>query len=225
MSQSRRIPRVKVIRMKTRSPGKAYNRLFVSQIVLFLAIVLAGFQSLPSRAQTQNASASIDLFNFGMLNENYYRGSQPKASQFTDLKKLGVKTIIDLRNDRIAKAAEWAGAAGLKYINIPLTTRRAATEEQTTYFLRLVNDPANWPVFVHCKGGRHRTGEMTAIYRITQDGWTADQAYKEMKKYDFEDGFFYPRPLKKYVFAYYDQFLSNKTAKVPAADSKAGTAP
>jgi protein tyrosine/serine phosphatase len=110
----------------------------------------------------------------------------------------------------VDEADEWARAAGLQYTNIPLTTKRAATEAQTTYFLKLVNDRANWPVYVHCKGGRHRTGEMTALYRITHDGWSADQAYQEMKKYDFEDSFFYPRSLKKYVYSYYKQFTSQK---------------
>ena len=205
--------------------AKAYSRLLASYIVLLLALVLAGFQTLPSRAQSQTASASINIENFGMLNENYYRGSQPNAGQLTDLKKLGVKTVIDLRKDKVEEASGWARAAGLQYINIPLTTKRAATEEQTTYFLSLVNDPANWPVYVHCKGGRHRTGEMSAIYRITQNGWTADQAYKEMKKYDFENGFFYPRSLKKYVFTYYDQFLSKKTSNVPADTRASGTSP
>ena len=214
-----------VIRMKNCFSGKAYNRLLASYIVLLLAIVLSGFQSLPSRAQSQTASASVNIENFGMLNENYYRGSQPNASQLADLKKLGVKTVIDLRKDKVEKASEWARAAGLQYINIPLTTKRAATEEQTNYFLNLVNDPANWPVYVHCKGGRHRTGEMSAIYRITENGWTAEQAYKEMKKYDFENGFFYPRSLKKYVFTYYDQFLSKKTSNVPADGKASGTAP
>ena len=114
-----------------------------------------------------------------------------------------MKTVIDLRKDRLDEAEGWARAQGLEYINIPLTTKRPATEEQTAAFLKLVNDPANWPVYVHCKGGRHRTGQMTALYRITQDGWTAAEAYREMKRYDFEDSLFYPRALKKYVFKFY----------------------
>jgi uncharacterized protein (TIGR01244 family) len=151
------------------------------------------------------------------VNDNYYRGSQPIADEFMELKKLGIKTVIDLRQDSLKESANWARAAGLQYINIPLTTKRAATAEQTEYFLQLVNDQANWPVFVHCKGGRHRTGEMTAIYRITHDGWTAEQAYGEMKKYDFEDRFFYPRPLKRYVFSYYERFASQKSSKTQSA--------
>lgn len=161
------------------------------------------------------SSASLNgIENFGKVNDNYYRGSQPIADEFMELKKLGIKTVIDLRQDNIEDAADWARAAGLQYINIPLTTKRAATDEQAQYFLKLVNDHENWPVFVHCKGGRHRTGEMTAIYRITQEGWTADQAYEEMKKYDFEDSFFYPRSLKKYVFSYYKRLASEKSTTI-----------
>ena len=71
-----------------------------------------------------------------------------------------------------------------------------ASEEQTAAFLKLVNDPANWPVYAHCKGGRHRTGQMTALYRITKDGWTAVESYREMKRYDSEDSLFYQRALR-----------------------------
>lgn len=182
---------------------RRYAAFFVGIVLLSAVAVLTG------RAQSLNAPA-VSLENFGKVNEHYYRGGQPSAVQFTELKRLGVKTIIDLRQDRISDASEWAQNAGLQYINIPLTTKRAATEEQTNYFLKLVSDPDNWPIYVHCKGGRHRTGEMTAVYRMNSQGWTADQAYEEMKKYDFEDSFFYPRSLKKYVFSYYDQLLAVK---------------
>ena len=177
----------------------------------FLLIGILFVQILATYGQSSSA-VDVTIENFGKINENYYRGSQPVADQLTQLKTLGIKTVIDLRQDSVKQASERAHAAGLQYVNIPLTTKRAATEEQTKYFLKLVNDQANWPVYVHCKGGRHRTGEMTAIYRITRDGWSADQAYQEMKKYDFEDSFFYPRSLKKYVYSYYKQFTSQQPA-------------
>jgi len=181
---------------------KSYHRYYIA---LLLATVFA------SIAAAQELSAPpISIQNFAKVSDNYYRGSQPSAQQFEDLKRLGVKTIIDLRKDRMKEASEWARAAGLQYINIPLTTKKPATEDQTAELLKLVNDPANQPVYVHCKGGRHRTGQMTAIFRITNDGWTSEQAYEEMKKYDFEDSFFYPRSLKKYVFSYYERFTSQK---------------
>lgn len=184
------------------------------QLIQFLTIgLLLALGSLVAAAQSTEGFP-VSLENFGKVNENYYRGSQPDAAGFAYLKQLGIKTVIDLRGDSREEAPELARSAGLQYVNIPLSTKRPATEEQTAYFLKLVNDPANWPVYVHCKGGRHRTGEMTAIYRITNDGWTADQAYQEMKKYDFEDSFFYPKSLKKYVYAYYQRQVTNKTSPV-----------
>lgn len=189
------------------------NRLH-HKLIPFLALgVLLALASVAVVAQSTDA-VPVSLENFGKVNENYYRGSQPDAAGFADLNRLGIKTVIDLREDSREEAPGLARRAGLQYINIPLSTKRPATDDQTAYFLKLVNDPANWPVYLHCKGGRHRTGEMTAIYRITKDGWTADQAYQEMKKYDFEDSFFYPKSLKKYVYAYYQRLVADKTSPV-----------
>jgi protein tyrosine/serine phosphatase len=174
------------------------GRLWLAAIAAMLA--LAGMAA--SVTQTKTSANGIE--NFGKVNENYYRGSQPDAEGFRRLKKLGVKTVIDLRKDSEPEEPAQVRAAGMQYFNIPLKASRPATEEQTAYFLKLVNDPGNWPVFVHCKGGRHRTGALTAIYRITHDGWTADQAYREMKEYDFEHGLFGgPAAQKNYVYAFY----------------------
>lgn len=195
--------------MDIRNSRKRSNSQVVYSFALLLAVLFAATQTVPLVAQSQGATQPVSIKNFGKVNDNYYRGAQPKGAQYQDLKQLGIKTVIDLRNDSLEEAPEWARATGLQYVNIPLSTKRPATDEQTVQFLKLVTDPANWPVFVHCKGGRHRTGEMTAIYRITKDGWTGDQAYAEMKKYDFEDSFFYPRSLKKYVFSYYQRHAAN----------------
>jgi protein tyrosine/serine phosphatase len=159
-----------------------------------------------SAQDAAKAPAVVTIKNFGKVDDNYYRGSQPSAIQMEQLKRLGIKTVIDLRKDKVTGAQEWATKADLQYFNIVMRPSKAATEEQTDYFLSLVNDPANWPVYVHCKGGRHRTGALTAAYRITHDGWTAAQAYEEMKKYDFNDGIFGgPSAQKKFVFSFYER--------------------
>ena len=190
-----------------------------SQLIALITLLFAfTFAHLPVSAQTN--AVSID--NFGEVNEHYFRGSQPDEEEFIQLKNKGIKTIIDLRKDREKEAEGWALGQGLRYVNIPLTTKKAATAEQTAFFLELVNDPENWPVYVHCKGGRHRTGEMTAIYRITEDGWNADRAYEEMKDYDFKNNIFYPRALKKYVFSFYEQHVARQEAK--AGQESSGSA-
>ena len=160
--------------------------------------------ALSSSAQKIDTRPGIK--NFGKVNDNYFRGSQPTHSQLEALKAMGVKTIIDLRKDFVPEERRWTKELGLNYFNLPLKPSEPATSEQTEYFLRLVNDPANGPVYVHCKGGRHRTGALTAVYRISHDGWTAEQAFDEMKKYDFNDSIFGgPSKQKSFVFRFYEQ--------------------
>ncbi len=185
-----------------------FRRAGITAVVFVLALT-----SMIVPAQVKE-TPGLTIKNFGKVNDNYYRGEQPTREEFTQLKKFGIKTVIDLRKDSLREAPGGARDAGLQYFNIPLTASRPATEEQTSYFLSLVNDPANWPVYVHCKGGRHRTGGMTAIYRITHDGWTADQAFQEMEQYDFHNSIFGGPPAqKKYVYAFYDRFRSENGHK------------
>lgn len=188
--------------MKQSSPVRLNYRLL--SFALAATLALAGAAASGARDSKKPAGAPAE--NFGKVNDNYYRGGQPDAEGFARLKQLGIKTVIDLRKDSVAAAPEQARAQGMQYFNIPMKASRPATPEQTAYFLKLVNDPANWPVYVHCKGGRHRTGALTAVYRITHDGWTADQAWDEMKKYDFNDSFFGGPPAQKnFVYAFYEQ--------------------
>jgi len=165
----------------------------------------------PSTARETPPGVNIE--NFGKVNDHYYRGSQPGQAELEQLKKLGVKTVIDLRKDSEPGEPEQVRALGMQYFNIPLKASRAATEEQTSYFLSLVNNAANWPVYVHCKGGRHRTGALTAVYRITHDGWTADQAFREMRDYDFNNGLFGgPAAQKKYVYDFYERYAARQAS-------------
>jgi protein tyrosine/serine phosphatase len=158
--------------------------------------------------------ARVDIDNFGQINANYYRGSQPDAQGFAELKQLGIRTVIDLQKDGNPREPEWVRSDGMQYFNIPLSSRRPATEMQTEYFLKLGNDPQNMPIYVHCAGGRHRTGEMSAIYRLTHDGWTADQAYQEMKQYGFYSMWGHGS-LKQYVYQYYSKLSAAGTKAEP----------
>jgi protein tyrosine/serine phosphatase len=159
--------------------------------------------TLPVAAQSGHTGSldNIRIYNFGRINENYFRGGQPGAEDFADLAALGVKTVVDLQADGDPSESSVVQRAGMKYIRIGMTTRVAPTSEQLAQFLQLVNDPASQPVYVHCAGGRHRTGVMTAVYRMTEDQWTADQAFKEMKSYNFGPDFLHPE-FKRFVYAY-----------------------
>jgi protein tyrosine/serine phosphatase len=147
----------------------------------------AGAQTPDSRTATAVADiGKIRIDNFGRVNPNYYRGAQPKGQDYADLAALGVKTLIDLTSDdATADEKTMVERAGMTHVRIPMTTHAVPSPAIIAKFLELATDRANQPVYVHCVGGRHRTGVMTAIYRMTQDHWKPDRAFKEMKQYKF----------------------------------------
>ena len=179
----------------------------VTALVLALAVLAV------AQTGTDSRSSNIRIKNFGKVDNNLYRGAQPKRHDYADLAALGVKTVIDLQQDSEAGEQDDVETAGMKFYRIGLSDSSWPAPEKTAQFLKLVNDPANQPVFIHCHGGRHRAGTMTAIYRISHDKWSADQAYAEMKQYDFESGFGHGS-LKDYVYDY-----AQKTQKSIVVDA------
>ena len=154
------------------------------------------------------AAPAIHIENFGRVDNHLYRGAQPHGTDFADLKALGIRTIVNLTSDDADPAEQaLAEAAGLTYVAIPMTTRIVPTAAQMAQFLGLVNDPAGQPVYVHCVGGRHRTGVMTAVYRMTHDGWSGTQAFKEMKQFKFGADFLHPE-FKAFVYGYRPELVA-----------------
>ena len=155
----------------------------------------------------------ITVKNFGVVDGRIYRGAQPDKDEYFQLKALGVTTVIDLRLDAKSSSRELAEAAGLTYVNIPIDGHGTPTDDQATAFLKAV-DAASGPVYVHCAGGRHRTGSMVAVYRMTHNSWNIDQAYGEMEAYDFytRNGH---KGFKTFVYDFYDRMA--KSASAPAA--------
>jgi protein tyrosine/serine phosphatase len=177
------------------------------------AVVLALTLAVPAIADSGHSAHldQIHINNFGRVSETYYRGAQPVGRDFAELASLGVKTVIDLQEYGDPKEPAAAKAAGLNYVRIGMTTRIVPTPDQLKQFLAIVNDPAQQPVYVHCAGGHHRTGVMTAIYRMTEDGWTRAQAFTEMKKYGFGADFLHPE-FKKFVL---NEFVPPPPAPIP----------
>jgi protein tyrosine phosphatase (PTP) superfamily phosphohydrolase (DUF442 family) len=185
----------------------ALNKIRIRTFGTLLCVLsLAG----PALAQTDSRGAPVTstaalsrirIDNFGKINDNYFRGAQPKARDYADLSAMGIKTVLDLQKDGPSDEPGLVRRAGMQFYRIPMTTSVAPTEAQIAQFFKIVNDPANQPVFVHCAGGRHRTGTMTALLRMTQDGWNADRAYSEMKRFHFE-GFLDHPVLRRFVYAY-----------------------
>lgn len=172
-----------------------------------MVLVVMGLSGCAAAVETTSPDADINrsavhIDNFGRVDATYYRGSQPKRRDYATLAALGVKTIINLTGDDADPAEPgMVEQAGMRYVHIPMTVHTPPTPAQLDQFLGIVNDPARQPVYVHCAGGRHRTGVMTAVYRMTSDDWTADQAFKEMKRYKFGPAFLH-REFKAFVYGF-----------------------
>lgn len=134
-----------------------------------------------------HANAAKDLPNLYKVNDHLYRGGQPTEAGIQELKRMGVKTIINLRDadDRERKEEGWAKAAGIHFINVPESNWFKPKNENIDAIIKLIDTSENQPVFVHCKRGSDRTGTVIAVYRITHDGWTDKQANEEAKKFGF----------------------------------------
>jgi protein tyrosine/serine phosphatase len=172
-----------------------------------LAVSLGLLIASPAQARDgREATPGISIPNFGRINPNYFRGAQPKTHDYADLAALGVKMVIDLTRDGDVTEPGLVQQVGLKFVRIPLTTTERPSSGAVDQFLKLVNDPANQPVYVHCQGGRHRTGVMTAVYRLTHDGWNADRAFSEMKEYEFAKGLGHGA-LKQFVYDFYTTLM------------------
>ncbi len=115
-----------------------------------------------------------NLYCFGL---GLYRGAQPKANGFEKLQKLGIKTIINLRSFHSDK--EKVLRLGVSYEQIHMKAWHAEKED-VVRFLRIAIDPGCLPIFVHCHHGSDRTGLMVAAYRVVVNGWTKEQAIREM---------------------------------------------
>jgi protein tyrosine/serine phosphatase len=158
--------------------------------------------TLPAAAQTvAPAPDALKIYNFGKVNDGYFRGAQPTGNDYAALAALGVKTVVNLTNDEDGEAGEreLVEQHGMRYVSIPMTTRRPPTKAQIAAFLAAVDEEG--AVYVHCVGGRHRTGVMTAVYRMTRDGLSGAQAFQEMKQFKYGPDFLHPE-FKKFVHSY-----------------------
>jgi hypothetical protein len=157
--------------------------------------------ALPVRLDEKSAEVQVSLPMFRRLGENYIRGGEPLRGGLSVLTRLGVKTIVDLRSeydytDDIKVAAE---RLGFIYRRLPLSVWNPPTDKEANEFVEIVTNISEGPYFVFCTDGIHRTGEMSALYRIMHDKWKIEQALTEMDEAGFNP---YYSSLRSYVWTY-----------------------
>jgi protein tyrosine/serine phosphatase len=153
--------------------------------------------------------------NLHKISDGLYRSAQPTAEGMENLRKLGIETIINLRafhSDR-----DEIGETGLAYEHIHMKTWHPE-ETDVVRFLQIVTNPRRHPVLFHCQHGADRTGTMCALYRVLVQGWTKEEALKEMREggYHFHSVFVnLPRFIEKL-----DLDSIRKRAGLPVPESK-----
>jgi len=189
-----------------------YASLLTAAFAILLSI------SFSAVAKTNPNFPNVKIKNFGQMDDRFYRGARPKEEDYKALAALGVKTIIDLTDNSREYEQPAVEAAGLRYVNIPMVDKSYPSMEQVNEFLKVVNDPETGKFFVHCAGGRHRTGVVGAVYRFNHDGWNLEQVLAEMERYDFNSGVGHGKQ-KDFVKDYWQQF-QNRTAATAEANAK-----
>ena len=153
-------------------------------IVTTLLLLVA---SSPVPSASGDAQASIPIPRFHQVDDRLYRGSQPDAEGFRHLRDLGIKTIINLREEKDAVRTgeeKIVESLGMNYVHLPVkdgnffTWFRRIPDDTVKQFLALV-ETGQGPFYVHCRRGTDRTGAMVAFYRMTRSGWDAKRATDE----------------------------------------------
>jgi tyrosine-protein phosphatase SIW14 len=140
--------------------------------------------SLPTGTFADGSSLAPAIARFQQVDARLYRGGQPDAAGFERLRQLGIRTIVNLRHTDDER--ELVESMGFRYVALPTHLRPFGVggglrDEVVQRFFELVDDPANGPIYVHCRRGADRTGTLVAMYRIARQGWSVDAAYDEAR--------------------------------------------
>ncbi len=156
-------------------------------IIIFAFIILANIAA-ASESKTQRPASWAQpvklegVPNLHKVSEDLYRSAQPSALGMQKLKQMGIETIVNLRSFHSDR--DEIGFTGLGYEHIYMKAWHPERKEAVR-FLQIVTNLKRTPVLVHCLHGADRTGAMCALYRIVVQGWTKEQAVKEMTQGGF----------------------------------------
>jgi protein tyrosine phosphatase (PTP) superfamily phosphohydrolase (DUF442 family) len=120
--------------------------------------------------------------NLHQVSDTLYRSAQPSAEGMKRLKTMGIETIVNLRSFHSDR--EEIGETGLAYEHIYMKAWHPE-EEEAVRFLQIVTNSKRTPVLIHCQHGADRTGTMCALYRVAVQGWSKEEALKEMAQGGF----------------------------------------
>ena len=161
--------------------------------------------------------------NFDQVDARVYRGGQPTDEGLRYLAKLGVKTIVDLREtgDRAKAEERVVTGAGMKYVNVPMTGLTPPIDAEITGILAILGDSTTGPVFVHCRRGADRTGAVIAAYHVSHDEWDNARALKDAKAHSMS---FFQFPRQNYIQHFRPSSVEAKSTSPSDASVPTGVA-
>ena len=168
------------------------------------------------------------IHNFYQVDSRVYRGAQPTSEGLSYLAKIGVKTVLDLREPGVRSRHEEhvVTSLGMHYVNVPMGALAPPTEDQISKILALLEDSKSGAVFVHCRRGADRTGAVIGAYRIDFDHWDNATALQEA----IADGMsFFQLPRQTYIRSFRPRALQARAnaeaPKIESAGTPAAAAP
>jgi len=143
--------------------------------------------SLGTPASTEHVMGSHQrapgLPNFGQVTPNLFRGAQPERDGYRTLQAKGVNIVVDMWGGNRSEQGA-IGKLGMQYVSIPWHPD-SPSDEIIARFLKVIEENPDKKVFVHCHAGVDRTGMAIASYRMAKEGWSPDEAMKEMQLFGF----------------------------------------
>jgi len=125
----------------------------------------------------------LAYLNLHRLGRNAWRSAQPAPHQIAAIKRLGVRTIVNLRGERYSGSywLEQAACArhGIRLVDYQLRSRAAPTRAELRGARDVLRD-AEYPILLHCKSGADRAGFFSVLYRHIRLGEPIEDAAQEL---------------------------------------------
>ena len=159
-----------------------------------------------AKSRSKRNEFGVPIPNFGKVTEALYRGALPDDAGYRALAdRLGVRRVLSIIEHESPQDARAALANGIaEWHHVAFSDRHAPEPDAVRRWLDYVrSSETEGTVFTHCRGGRHRTGVLVGVLRVTDGGWTKERAYREMLRYGWYAANGH-RPLLDWFFHQFD---------------------
>ena len=143
------------------------------------------FEVIPGLIELTGIKFPVEHYDY-KVSDALYRGSRIEGGDYSHLKEMGVKTVVDLTKEKTDDPKK-VRAAGMTPIRVGIVDNTSPSNDQVKELLDIMTNPDNQPVYVHCEAGKGRTGIAVAAYRMAVEGWSSADALAEAKKFGMND--------------------------------------